>query len=123
MKISAKTKIFLRLLHKYIGFIFSAFILLLTTTGILLLYPKLFGIDEAYISNSYILKKYNMLNVRDVRKLGKKEDEIFLLDGSLYYKSVFVDKFQNNVTNAMHYEKKNALLVFLKKKNSFLLFR
>ena len=53
-------KLKLRKLHKYLGFAFSLFILHLTVTGILLTYPKTFNIEDTYISNFFILKKYNM---------------------------------------------------------------
>ena len=50
-------KLKLRKLHKYLGFAFSLFILHLTVTGILLIYPKTFNIEDKYISNYFILKK------------------------------------------------------------------
>ena len=75
MIISAKTKTVLRLFHKYVGFIFSVFILQLTVTGILLLYPKFFGLNSTFVSNSFILKKYKMLTYKDIRKLGNNNDE------------------------------------------------
>ena len=56
MIISAKTKTFLRLIHKYVGFIFSIFILILTVTGIMLLYPDQFKLNNTYVSNSFLLK-------------------------------------------------------------------
>ena len=46
MIISAKTKTILRLIHKYVGFIFSIFILILTVTGIMLLYPETFKLND-----------------------------------------------------------------------------
>ena len=72
MKISAKSKTVLRLLHKYVGFIFSIFIFFLTVTGIMLLYPESFRLNSTYLSNTYLLKKYSMLTPGDVRKLGKQ---------------------------------------------------
>ena len=89
MIISARTKTFLRLIHKYVGFIFSVFILLLTITGIMLLYPDQFRLNNTYVSNSYLLKKYDMLSIENVRKLGKLNDEIILIEKSLYFKGLF----------------------------------
>ena len=119
MIISAKTKTFLRLLHKYIGFIFSIFIFFLTVTGIMLLYPEKFKLNSTYISNSYLLKKYKMLSIDDVRKLGKRNDEIILLDKNLYFKNTFIDKFEQNTINAFHKSRSNTLIVFLEKKILF----
>ena len=115
MIVNAKTKTYLKLFHKYIGFIFSLFIFQLTITGILLLYPKYFGLNTTYVSNSYILKKYQLLDYQDVKKLGKKNEKIFLLNKSLYYEKIFIDQFQNNVVNAIYQTNNNILLVFLEK--------
>ncbi|MBF96161.1 MAG: hypothetical protein CFH34_01346 [Alphaproteobacteria bacterium MarineAlpha9_Bin4] len=119
MKISAKTKLVLRLFHKYVGFIFSVFILHLTVTGILLLYPDFFGLNNKFISNPYVLKKYDMLSFEDVRKLGSKNDEILLLEDSLYFKGVFIDNFQNKIINALYQENNGFLAVFLEKQTNF----
>lgn len=116
MIINAKTKTFLRLLHKYVGFIFSFFILILIVTGIMLLYPKYFGLDSTYLSSTYILKKYKMLSIEDVKNLGKSEDEIILLDKNLYYKETFIDRFEQNIKNAYYNKESNILTVVLEKK-------
>ena len=102
MIISAKTKTFLRLLHKYVGFIFIVIIFVLTITGIMLLYPEQFTLDSTYVSTSYLLKKYKMLSIEDVRKLGETNDEIILIDKSLYFKSTFIDSFEQDTKNAFH---------------------
>jgi len=119
MIISAKTKTFLRLLHKYVGFIFSFFIFVLTITGIMLLYPEQFRLDSTYVSNSYLLKKYKMLSIEDVRKLGESNDEIILIDKSLYFNNTFIDSFEQETKNAFHNKKTNTLIVFLEKKIFF----
>ncbi len=119
MIISAKTKTFLRLIHKYVGFIFSIFILLLTVTGIMLLYPDQFKLNETYVSNSFLLKKYNMLSIEDVKKLGKINDDIILIDKSLYFKNTFIEKFEQGIKNASHNTKTDTLVIFLEKKIYF----
>ena len=116
MKISAKSKTVLRLLHKYVGFIFSIFIFFLTVTGIMLLYPESFRLNNTYLSNTYLLKKYSMLTPGDVRKLGKQDQEIILLDKSLYYKKNFIDKFDLAPINAFQIKDQNAIVVFLDNK-------
>ncbi len=119
MIISARTKTVLRLFHKYVGFIFSVFILQLTVTGILLLYPKFFGLNSTFVSNSFILKKYKMLTYKDIRKLGNNNDEIVLIDGSIYFNKVFIDNFQDKVVNAVYQKENKYLAVFLEKQISF----
>ena len=116
MIISAKTKTVLRLFHKYLGFIFSLFILQLTITGVMLLYPKFFGLDDLFVSNNYFLKKYNMLSEEDARIFGNKNYEIVLLDKSLYFKENLIDNFEDAVVNALFLKKKNRLIVFLNRK-------
>ena len=116
MKISAKSKTVLRLLHKYVGFIFSIFIFFLTVTGIMLLYPESFRLNSTYLSNTYLLKKYSMLTPGDVRKLGKEDQEIILLDKSLYYKKNFIDKFNLVPINAFQIRDQNAIVVFFDNK-------
>lgn len=116
MKISAKSKTVLRLLHKYIGFIFSIFIFFLTITGIMLLYPESFRLNSTYLSNTYLLKKYSMLTQGDVRKLGKEDQEIILLGKNLYYKKNFIDKLDQEPINAFQVKDQNAIVVFFDKK-------
>ena len=121
MIISAKTKTFLRLIHKYVGFIFSIFILILTVTGIMLLYPDQFKLNNTYVSNSFLLEKYNMLSTKDVKKLGRRNDEIILIDKSLYFKNTFIEKFEQDIRNAFYDKQTDTLIIFLEKKIYFFL--
>ena len=120
MIISAKTKTILRLIHKYVGFIFSIFILILTVTGIIS-YPETFKLNDTYASNSFMLKKYNMLSIEDVKKLGRSTDEIILIDKSLYYKNTFIEKFEQGIVNAF-YNKKGSYLIILSKEKIYFFF-
>ena len=119
MIISARTKTFLRLIHKYVGFIFSIFILILTVSGIMLLYPEQFKLNNTYVSNSYLLKKYNMLSTEDVKKIGRKNDEIILIEKSLYFKNTFIEKFEQDIKSGFYNKKSNTLGVVLEKKIYF----
>ena len=76
-------KLKLRKLHKYLGFAFSLFILHLTITGILLIYPKTFNIEDTYISNYFILKKYNMDTHKEVKGLVNIEDEVVIIKNNI----------------------------------------
>ena len=101
----------LRKLHKYLGFAFSLFILHLTVTGILLTYPKTFNIEEIYISNSFILKKYNMNTHREVYGLSNIKDEVIIIKNNIYLNGKFVDKFSNQIINILYQKKKNRIVV------------
>ena len=57
-----------------------------------------------------------MLTPGDVRKLGKQDQEIILLDKSLYYKKNFIDKFDLAPINAFQIKDQNAIVVFFDNK-------
>ena len=99
-------KLKLRKLHKYLGFTFSLFILHLTLTGILLTYPKTFNIEETYISNFFILKKYNMDTHREVYGLSNIEDEVVIIKNNIYVNSKFIDKFNDEIINMLYQKKR-----------------
>ncbi len=104
-------KLKLRKLHKYLGFAFSLFILHLTVTGILLTYPKTFNIEEIYISNFFILKKYNMDTHREVYGVSNIEDEVVIIKNNIYVNGKFVDKFSSQIINILYQKKKNRIIV------------
>jgi hypothetical protein len=107
-------KLKLRKLHKYLGFTFSIFILHLTVTGILLTYPKTFKIEETYLSNFFILKKYNMDTHRQVYGVSDIEDEVVIIKNNIYLNSKFVDKFRNEIINILYQKKENKIIVLSK---------
>ena len=107
-------KLKLRKLHKYLGFAFSLFILHLTVTGILLIYPRTFNIEETYVSNFFILKKYNMDTHKDVYGLSNVEDEVVIIKNNIYVNSQFIDKFSDEIINVL-YQKKEKKIIILSK--------
>lgn len=107
-------KLKLRKLHKYLGFAFSLFILHLTVTGILLIYPKTFNIEDTYISNYFILKKYNMDTYKEVKGLVNKEDEVVIIKNNIYLNSKFIDKFSDEIINILYQKKENKIIVLSK---------
>ena len=107
-------KLKLRKLHKYLGFAFSLFILHLTVTGILLIYPRTFNIEETYVSNFFILKKYNMDTHKDVYGLSNVEDEVIIIRNNIYVNSQFIDKFSDEIINVL-YQKKEKKIIILSK--------
>ena len=113
MKIHA-LKLKLRKLHKYLGFAFSIFILHLTVTGILLTYPKTFNIEEKYISNFFILKKYNMDTHKEVYGLRNIEDEVVIIRNNIYINSQFVDKFSDEIINVLYQKNEKKIFILSK---------
>ena len=107
-------KLKLRKLHKYLGFAFSLFILHLTVTGILLIYPRTFNIEQTYVSNFFILKKYNMDTHKDVYGLSNVEDEVVIIRNNIYVNSQFIDKFSDEIINVL-YQKKEKKIIILSK--------
>ena len=82
---------------------------------------KTFKLNDTYASNSFMLKKYNMLSIEDVKKLGRSTDEIILIDKSLYYKNTFIEKFEQGIVNAF-YNKKGSYLIILSKEKIYFFF-
>jgi hypothetical protein len=113
MKIHA-LKLKLRKLHKYLGFAFSIFILHLTVTGILLTYPKTFNIEEKYISNFFILKKYNMDTHKEVYGLRNIKDEVVIIRNNIYINSQFVDKFSDEIINVLYQKNEKKIFILSK---------
>ena len=50
-----------------------------------------------------------MLSIDDVKKLGKSNDEIILIDKSLYFKNTFIEKFENDITGLLSDIKKSFI--------------
>ena len=107
-------KLKLRKLHKYLGFAFSIFILHLTVTGILLTYPETFNVEETYISNFFILKKYNMDTHKEVYGLSNIEDEVVIIKNNIYLNNKFIDKFNNEIINLLYQKKEERIIVLSK---------
>ena len=107
-------KLKLRKLHKYLGFAFSIFILHLTVTGILLTYPETFNVEETYISNFFILKKYNMDTHKEVYGLSNIEDEVVIIKNNIYFNNKFIDKFNNEIINLLYQKKEERIIVLSK---------
>ena len=101
-----------RKLHKYIGFVFSIFILHLTVTGILLLYPKSLGVEKKFINNSYFLKKYNMSTKDDVLMADTDKHEIIVINKSFYINNEFIDTLERNVISLYFNDTDTKLYIF-----------
>ncbi|MBI4389012.1 MAG: PepSY domain-containing protein [Nitrospinae bacterium] len=54
-----------RLLHKWIGFISAAFVLVLSVSGVLLMHHEKLGLDKVLIDGKYLPKKYFMVSAPD----------------------------------------------------------
>ena len=107
-------KLKLRKLHKYIGFTFSLFILHLTITGILLTYPKTFKVEEAYIDNYFILKKYNMETHEEVYGVKNIKDEVITIKNNVYINSKFIDKFNEKILSLLYDKNEDKIYILSK---------
>ena len=112
-------KLKLRKLHKYLGFTFSFFILYLTITGLLLMYPQTFNIDKMHINNQLILKKYNMDGYNDVYKLDNKINEIIVIKKSIYMDGIFLDNIEENILSITYEERRKLLYLITMSKVYF----
>ena len=101
-----------RKLHKYIGFVFSIFILHLTVTGILLLYPESLGVEKKFMNNSYFLKKYNMSTKADVLMADTDKHEIVVINKSFYINNEFIDTLDSNVISLYFKDADMKLYIF-----------
>ncbi len=106
-------KIKLRLLHKYIGFTFSIFILYLTITGLLLMYPDTFKINDLYLKNNFILKKYKMLTKEDVKEFVNDQSETIIIRSTIYVNKKFIDTLDSPIISAYNYN--NTLYILNKR--------
>ena len=57
----------LKKLHKIIGLSVALIIIHLSATGIILMYPITFKLQDTFLSNNYILSLYDMKRTTDVR--------------------------------------------------------
>ena len=106
-------KIKLRLLHKYVGFTFSIFILYLTITGLLLMYPDTFKINDLYLKNNFILKKYKMHTKEDVKEFVNDKSEIIIIRSTIYVNKKFIDTLDSPIISAYYYN--NTLYILNKR--------
>ena len=100
-----------RKLHKYIGFIFSLFILHLTITGVMLLYAQSLGVAEKFLNNSFLLKKYNMATLDDVKMADSEKHELIVINTSFYINNEFIDTLEKKII-ALFYENDEKKLYF-----------
>ena len=107
-------KKYTRKLHKYIGFIFSIFILHLTITGILLLYPETLGVAEKFLNSNFLLKKYNMATVDDVKMADTTKHELIIINKSFYINDEFIDVLEKKIISLYYDVNKKKLYFFHK---------
>ena len=77
----------LKKFHKIIGLSVALIVIHLSITGIILMYPSTFKLQETYLSSNYILSLYNMKKTTDV-KLHKLYNNIGVVS-----KKVIIDDF------------------------------
>jgi len=103
----------LRSYHKYLGFLFSFFILYLTVTGIMLLYPDRLGVRSTYIDSDFFLEHYGMSTANDVFTVSEETEESVFIDKNVYFNEKFIDTVENEILTVFFF--KDILYVFMEK--------
>jgi len=75
--------------HKIIGISIALIVIHLAVTGLILMYPKTFGLYDSYFNGNYILSLYKMYKIEDVKtnsnleEIGVVSSKIIVIDSIL----------------------------------------
>lgn len=104
----------LKKLHKIIGLSVCLVVIHLSITGIVLMYPNTFRLQDTYYTNSLILKLYDMYQPTDVRYLEGVEDDVGVIKSKIITSDMVVDTGINNIIGVL--KDNNLIFVFNNKK-------
>ena len=108
----------LKKLHKIIGLSVCLIIIHLSITGIILMYPSTFKLQETYFKNRYISSLYDMYTVADVRALEAAEEDLGIIKSKAIVSDMVIETGINNILGAL---KANNLIFILNNKNIILI--
>lgn len=108
----------LKKLHKIIGLSVCLIIIHLSITGIILMYPSTFKLQETYFKNRYISGLYDMYTVADVRALEAAEEDLGIIKSKAIVSDMVIETGINNVLGAL---KTNNLIFVLNNKKLILI--
>lgn len=108
----------LKKLHKIIGLSVCLIIIHLSITGIILMYPSTFKLQETYFKNRYISSLYDMYTVADVRALEAAEEDLGIIKSKAIVSDMVIETGINNVLGAL---KTNNLIFVLNNKKLILI--
>ena len=108
----------LKKLHKIIGLSVCLIIIHLSITGIILMYPSTFKLQDTYFKNRYISGLYDMYSVADVRTLEAAEEDLGIIKSKAIVSDMVIETGINNILGAL---KANNLIFILNNKNIILI--
>ena len=91
----------LKKLHKIIGLSVCLIIIHLSITGIILMYPSTFKLQETYFKNRYISGLYDMYTVADVRALEAAEEDLGIIKSKAIVSDMVIETGINNILGAL----------------------
>ena len=104
----------LKKLHKIIGLSVCLIIIHLSITGIILMYPSTFKLQETYFNNRYISSLYDMYTVADVRALEAAEEDLGIIKSKVIVSDMVIETGINNILGALKAD--NLIFVLNNKK-------
>ena len=104
----------LKKLHKIIGLSVCLIIIHLSITGIILMYPSTFKLQETYFKNRYISSLYDMYTVADVRVLEAAEEDLGIIKSKAIVSDMVIETGINNILGALKAD--NLIFVLNNKK-------
>ena len=108
----------LKKLHKIIGLSVCLIIIHLSITGIILMYPSTFKLQDTYFKNRYISSLYDMHTVADVRALEAAEEDLGIIKSKAIVSDMVIETGINNILGAL---KANNLIFVLNNKKLILI--
>ena len=108
----------LKRLHKIVGISVCLIVIHLSITGIILMYPMTFKLQDTYYTNSYISNLYDMYMVTDVRSFYGLEEDLGVIKSKIITSDMVIDTGINNIIGAL---KKDNLIFTLNDKNIVLI--
>lgn len=100
----------LKKLHKIVGISVCLIVIHLSITGIILMYPSTFKLQDTYYTNSYISKLYNMYTAADVRSLDSLEEDLGVIKSKIITSDMVIDTGVENIIGAIKAD--NLIFVF-----------
>ena len=104
----------LKKLHKIIGLSVCLIVIHLSVTGIILMYPSTFKLQDTYFKNRYISSLYDMYTVADVRALEAAEEDLGIIKSKAIVSDMVIETGINNILGALKAD--NLIFVLNNKK-------
>ncbi len=108
----------LKKLHKIIGISVCLIVIHLSITGIILMYPNTFKLQDTYYTNSYISNLYDMYTASDVQSFVGAEEDLGVIKSKVITSDMVIDIGINNIIGAL---KKDNIIFVLNNKNIILI--